>query len=82
MIEPVSKSMVYGGATATIFGWFTVTEWAAVCGAVFAGIGLMLQLFAFLQRRANSNAERYRADEEHRVNMQILHAKLDQLTKV
>lgn len=44
--ETVAKYATYGGAaTASVFGGFSVNEWAAIFGVLIALVGLILQTY-------------------------------------
>jgi hypothetical protein len=52
-VETTSKVATWGGSTAAVYGWFTVTEWCAIAGAIAALIGAVLQISNWLDRRAD-----------------------------
>lgn len=45
-----SNVTMYGGAAVALYGGFSVTEWAAIAGAVFAFLGLVLSLVMAIRK--------------------------------
>lgn len=43
-IDPASKTMMYGGATTSVFGFISVEGWCAIGGFLVALVGLLIQM--------------------------------------
>lgn len=76
MVEPVSKSMTFGGSSAALYGYFTATEWCAVIGAMVAVIGLIVQWDQSRHKKRLAQIENDRAGEEHKIKMALLQKEL------
>ena len=62
--ETVAKYATYGGAaTASLFGGFSVNEWAAIFGVIIALAGLVLQTY-FKWREDERRAKYWRHRNE------------------
>lgn len=73
-VEASAKVLTYGGGMTAVYGWFTVTEWCAIAGALAAIAGLAVQ--------AILAAQKYRhARESHGLDMEIKRATLDQIIR-
>lgn len=75
----IAKGITYGGVGATFFGWFTVTEWAAIAGVSATLIGMFLQYLSWLRKRDLDRTEKRCKLEEHEIRMEIHRAELERL---
>lgn len=76
MIDPVSKSMTYGGSATAVAGWFTATEICAIIGAAVAVAGLYIQWDHTRQKKRLAEEENSRAKAEHESKMRLLQKEL------
>ena len=83
----LGQKLTYGGATAAVYGYFTVTEWCAVVGAGVAVLGGILQLLSWIQKTqrqreedSRQRDEDKRSREEHAIRMDLHRAELARLT--